>query len=367
MRAVQNHPATELQLVVTGTHLVRDFGYSVDLIRQDGFPIAGKIPMYRGSEDARRELPASLARLVDKLGKWLLKNESDFVVVLGDRVEALGGALAGMTANVPVAHLHGGELATGDMDDRIRFAISSMASLHFVASQESKRRLLRAGEPADRIFVVGAMAIDEIFEARRSFDRQQKQTFRDRYQFSMDKPLLVVVLHPSGYGAETEFRYMTGLLKEAAQYQGLIIGPNNDPGHSGIRRAIEKFMTVKKNQQSWRFVENIPRQEYLLAVATADALVGNSSSGIIEANALGTAVVNIGPRQAGRERNGRAIFDCDYDRNAIQTTLTQVSDWAKSHNIHSGRRFGTGQAGETITKILAETQRGRELLVKPHL
>jgi UDP-hydrolysing UDP-N-acetyl-D-glucosamine 2-epimerase len=366
MRAVMAEPHAELQLVVTGTHLVKDFGHSVDLIRRDGFPIAECIPMYSG-DDRRADLPKSLAKLTGKLGPWMIEHHSDFIVVLGDRIEALGGALAGLTANIPIAHLHGGELATGDMDDRIRFAVSSLASLHFVASQESKRRLLRSGEPSDRIFVVGAMGLDEIFDARRSFTRSIRSDFRNRYHFSSDLPLFLVVHHPSGYGADVEYQYMGKLLKELSEYQGIIIGPNNDPGHSGIRRAIRDFMAKKKykNKQSqWYFIENMSRNDYLLALAEADILIGNSSSGIIEANALGTAVVNIGPRQAGRERNGTAIFDCDYDPDSIRKAIQAALYRTQTHAIHPSRRFGNGHAGETIIRVLMETPCTRELLTK---
>ncbi len=169
MRAIETNPKLELQLLVTGTHLLKEFGESKTLIRHDGFKIAAAIPMYKSAADLRGELPGSLARLVEKTGRWLTEHRSDWIVVLGDRVEAFGGALAGLTANVPVAHLHGGELAAGDMDDRIRFAISSLATMHFVSTAESRGRLIRAGEPPERIHVVGAMAMDEIFQVRRSF------------------------------------------------------------------------------------------------------------------------------------------------------------------------------------------------------
>jgi UDP-hydrolysing UDP-N-acetyl-D-glucosamine 2-epimerase len=366
-QAILAEPHAELQLVVTGTHLVKDFGHSVDLIRRDGFSIAKSIPIY-GSGDDRKNLPKSLAKLTGSLGPWMIDHQSDFVVVLGDRIEALGGALAGLSANIPIAHLHGGERATGDMDDRIRFAISSLASLHFVASQESRRRLLQSGEPADRIFVVGALGLDEIFQARRAFDRSQRIAFRQRYQFSSDRPMFLMVQHPSGYGVESEYRYMKNLLEEMSSYQGIIIGPNNDPGHSGIRNAIQKFMTAESTRYDpprWYFTQNMPRNDYLLSLASADVLIGNSSSGIIEANALGTAVVNVGPRQSGRERNGTAIFDCDYDTISIRKAVKTALYRTQQGPIHSSRRFGSGVAGETIVRILMHTSCTRKLLTKP--
>jgi UDP-hydrolysing UDP-N-acetyl-D-glucosamine 2-epimerase len=365
MRAIEAEPKLNLQLAVTGMHLVKAFGQSETLIREDGFSVDARIPMYSDGDDVRRDLPASLGKLVDKLGCWLIDHHSDFIIVLGDRVEALGGALAGLTASVPVVHLHGGEIATGDMDDRIRFAISAMASLHFVGTSDAKRRLIRGGEPADRIYIMGAIGLDEIFQARKKFDAQTRQNYRDRLGVRRDRPMMVLVQHPCAFGAQQEREYMMKILQAVDQFDGLIIGPNNDPGHSGIRQAIKKFMAVKNKAGRWQYVENIPRDEYLLAVASADVLMGNSSSGIIEANALGTTVVNIGPRQAGRERNGNAIFDCSYNEKEIRNTLKRTLDFTRSHKVRPSRKFGLGSAGKTVAKVLSQIPADRSLIVKP--
>ncbi|NLE29652.1 MAG: UDP-N-acetylglucosamine 2-epimerase (hydrolyzing) [Phycisphaerae bacterium] len=365
MRAIQTRPELDLQVAVTGTHLLKAFGQSEMLIRQDGFSIDARIPMYRDGEDIRRELPASLGRVVDGLGQWLIDHESDFIVVLGDRVEALGGALAGLTANVPVVHLHGGEIAPGDMDDRIRFSISALASLHFVGTADAKRRLIRGGEPADRIFIMGALGLDEIFQAKKQFDAQRCRDFRNRLGIGNDNPMMVLVQHPCAFGADQEREFMTQILRSINGFDGLIIGPNNDPGHSGIRQAIKRFLAEKNKTGRWGYVENIPREEYLLAVASADILMGNSSSGIIEANALGTAVVNIGPRQEGRERNGNAIFDCGYKEKDIRAALAKAMEFIRTHTIRPSRKFGQGLAGETVSKVLSKVSVSRSLIVKP--
>jgi UDP-hydrolysing UDP-N-acetyl-D-glucosamine 2-epimerase len=369
MRTIESHPKLELQTLVTGTHLVKEFGHSVDRVRADGFCVSGRIPMYKTANDVREELPESLGKVVARTGKWLIEHKSDAIVVLGDRVEALGGALAGLTANIPVAHLHGGELAAGDMDDRIRFAISAMASLHFVSTPDARRRLLRCGEPSDRIFVVGAMAMDEIFQINRIFASQPelKDNFRKRLGLPLDRPMLIVVHHPCGFGAKLEFQYMEQILNAVSRYDGIIIGPNNDPGHSGIRKAIGRFLKEKKGASSkgqWRYFDNLAREEYLLALWSGNVLVGNSSSGILEANAMGTAVINIGPRQKGREKNGNAIIDCGYTGKEIQQALTRMMAFSSSHKIRSLSRFGTGEAGTKITRVLARLSKTRDLLVK---
>ncbi len=369
MRAIESHPRLELQTLVTGMHLLKEFGRSVELIRADGFAVSGTIPMYKSARDVRKELPESLARCVAKTGKWLVEHKSDFVVVLGDRVEALGGALAGLTVNVPVAHLHGGELAAGDMDDRIRFAISAMASLHFVSTPSCRERLRRAGEPSDRIFVVGAMAMDEILSVRRMFAGEPKlrEDFRTRLGLPVDRPMLIVVQHPCGFGADREYRFMKNILKAVASHDGILIGPNNDPGHSGIRQAIREFLTRKTpslRKGQWRYFDNLAREEYLLALWSGNLLVGNSSSGILEANALETAVVNIGPRQNGRERNGNAIVDSGYSTSELQCALARALRYSRTHKIHALKHFGAGRAGAMIAKVLAGKGASRNLVVK---
>lgn len=371
MRAVEAHPRLELQTLVTGTHLVKDFGHSVDQIRRDGFRISTRIPMYRSAADLRKDLPGALARLVDGAGRWMLDHRSDWIVVLGDRVEALGGALAGLTANIPVAHLHGGELAQGDMDDRIRFAISALATLHFVATAEARRRLIRTGEPPDRIHVVGAMALDELVGARRRFeaDPAGRSDFWRRRGLPADGPHVLVVYHPCGFGSDREHRHMKTILQILRPRTGLIVGCNNDPGHSGVRRATREFLDGlgPEARVRWQFVENLNRDDFLRALWAADALVGNSSSGILEANALGTTVVNIGPRQAGRQRNGNAVFDCAYSAAAIRSALAQAAAFGRTHKIRSRRAFGTGRAGEKIAAVLSRMISDRALLVKPRL
>jgi UDP-N-acetylglucosamine 2-epimerase len=209
------------------------------------------------------------------------------------------------------------------------------------------------------------IGLDEIFQAKKNFDARTCQSYRESLGVRSDRPMMVLVQHPCAFGAQQEREYMTQILQAVDPFDGLIIGPNNDPGHSGIRQAIKKFLAVKNKAGHWRYVENIPRDEYLLAVASADVLMGNSSSGIIEANALGTAVVNIGPRQAGRERNGNAIFDCSYNKKDIRKVLEYVRNFTQSHKVRPSRKFGLGNAGKTVARVLSQTPTDRSLIVKP--
>ncbi len=362
--AINEHKRLNLQLIVTGMHLLRDFGYTIGDIRNDKFKIAAKVSMYKSADDLQEYLPQALARASEKIGKYVLGNDTHFIVVLGDRLEAFAGALAGLTANVPVVHLHGGELAPGDMDDRIRYAISSIANIHCVATSEAKRRLIRTGQNPEHIFVTGALALDEIFNAKRLFSCDTKKSICQKFNLNLNKPIAIILHHPAGFGAKREYMYMKNILKAAGALQGIIIGSNNDPGHSGIKKAIDEFLKRPNISKRWRYCQSLIRSEYLRTIYAADILIGNSSSGIFEANALGTAVVNIGPRQLNRQRNGNAIFDASYTLSDIRNAIREALRFANTNRIRSSRKFGKGTAGFSIADILANIEITRSLRIK---
>ena len=350
--AIKQRNDLDIDLVVTGMHLLESFGYTIDDIRANGYRIAKTISMYSG-RDRRTDYSAALATLIDQLGPWLIRRKTDILVVLGDRTEIFGAASAALMAGVPIAHIHGGEIAPGDLDDRIRFAVTSLADIHFPSTTDAQRRLIRFGQPPETVFRVGAIGMDEIFAVRRNLTAIDKKTIRGGFNLATDGPMLMIVCHPCGYGTEGEKKRMTDILHSLRRYQGVIIGPNSDPGHSGISRAIRQFITEKRNRQRWRFFSNLSRQDYLRTLWASDVLVGNSSSGIIEANALGTAVVNIGPRQQGRQRNGNAVFDCDYRPvNVIRNVKTALAK-AATRKVKPSKAFGDGKTGHRIAEILA--------------
>ncbi len=157
---------------------------------------------------------------------------------------------------------------------------------------------------------------------------------------------------------------MKGIFNVVGAYYGMIIGPNNDPGHSGIRKAITEFLGGGRFRKRWRYVDNLAREDFLRALFSADILVGNSSCGIVEANTLGTAVVNIGARQAGRQRNGRAVFDSGYDREDIKGAVSKALSRSESGNICGSRAFGDGQTGLRIAEILSGLPKSESLISK---
>lgn len=364
LHAIKARRDLKLQLIVTGTHLLRRMGYSIENIVSDGFKIDAKIRMYKSMDDKSKSLKDALPSAVDKIATFLIEKKSHIVVVLGDRLEALAGALAGLTTNTAVAHIHGGEIAPGNMDDRIRFAISAIANIHFVATKQAKRILTRIGEDPKNIFITGMIGLDEIFSLKKRLRKSMIPNIRLRFCNSISTPFITVLYHPTGYSSSEEYRHMRTILNAVKDYNGVIIGPNNDAGHSGVRKAINEFIRHRDKKRKWRYIENLAREEYIRLIYASDLLLGNSSSGILEANALNTAVVNIGPRQEGRERNGNAIFDSDYSVEGIKASIDKAVQFSASHKIRPSKAFGDGKAGERIAEILSNINIDRDLLVK---
>jgi UDP-hydrolysing UDP-N-acetyl-D-glucosamine 2-epimerase len=342
MRAISDHPRLELQLVVTGMHLLREFGHTVDDVVRDGWRVDARVRMQAGS-DAACDQAEGLARGVSGVARFLHRAKSDIVVVLGDRIEAMAGALAAVTTGRILAHIHGGDVAPGDFDESLRHAITKLAHIHLAASRKAARRIKRLGEPAERVHVVGAVGLDRLRELLAEEPPRRGPSGE-----------ALLVYHAWGRSAEDEARTMTAILK-SAQASGLrrtILYPNTDRGHRGVLRAIERHRREYGDDEV-RVVRSLPRDDYLRALIRADVLAGNSSSGILEAPLAGTPTVNVGKRQAYREPGGTSVIQCGESERAVRAALRR----AMSMRTRRGGRsvYGDGRAGERIAEILADT------------
>lgn len=340
LHAIERHPKLELQLVVTGMHLLKEFGATVEQVKRDGWTIAARIPMQKGT-DGPRDQADGLARGITGIAAFLELAKSDIVVVLGDRIEAMAGALAAITTGCCLAHIHGGDVAIGDFDESLRHAITKLAHVHFPATSSASRRIVRMGEDKRRVHSVGAPGLDDLADLARRHSPPQERSGR-----------VIVLQHACGRTPEHEMRIMRLILRETtgAGLSPTIIYPNTDRGHTGIVRAIEEFAQSTRSQ-SYQFFRSLPRPEYLHRLIEADLLIGNSSSGIIEAATAGTAVVNVGDRQKGRQRAGRAIFDAAESARSVRQAIARA---LKARPIR-GRRtaYGDGRAGSRIADLLA--------------
>lgn len=341
MEALKKHRRLELRVVATGTHLLRKFGHTVDQIVRDGWRVDARIRMQAG-DDGPLDQTVGLSRGVAGMGRFCEEVGADVMLVLGDRIEAMAGALAGVTTGRCVAHIHGGDIAPGDFDESLRHAITKLAHLHFPATQAARRRIIRLGERPEHVHCVGAPGLDRLIQLTK---RRRVPRTRSR--------LALIVQHPCGRSAAHERRVMSTLLRAVAE-AGLsraIVYPNSDRGHTGIIEAIETHRAGAADG-AVRVVRSLDRDAYLRLLMAADVLVGNSSSGIIEAGTAGTPTVNVGGRQRGRERSGRSVVDTDESPASIRQALLRAL--RKRPIMGKATVYGDGKAGGRIAQILAD-------------
>jgi len=296
----------------------------------------------------------------------------------------MAGALAGATTARVVGHIHGGDVAPGDLDDTLRHAITKLAHLHFPATASAARRIVGMGESPERIHVVGAPGLDrlrELIDERSNWQlsidncrlasRSTRKNGAEERGAECGGPSLalrvrkkaIIVQHPCGRSAAYEKRVMNAILRAAEEEEmsAVCIYPNSDRGHSGIVEAI-KAHRRRAGPGRFHVVRSMARDDYLRALIDADLLIGNSSSGIIEAATAGTAAVNIGPRQRGRETDGDSIIHCDESFAAIRKAIRS----ARRKRPIMGRRtvYGNGNAGSRIAAVLASARLDETLLRK---
>ncbi|MEX2670844.1 MAG: UDP-N-acetylglucosamine 2-epimerase [Phycisphaeraceae bacterium] len=314
MAAVAEHDALELAAVVAGYHLITDTWRDV---AKAGFKIAARVPMQKRDAVGRGADVPAVGRGIGGFGRAFAKLAPDVVVVLGDRIEAFAAASAASIGGYRLAHIHGGDRAEGVADEAMRHAISKLAHIHYPATPTSARRLKRMGEAPAHIQTVGSPAVDAPPTAA-----------------AIDAPTLLIVQHPIGASDEQEQRWMAQTLNATADHARLVLAPNGDPGADGIRRALSAANVSP--------VEHLPRPQWLNLLAGAKAIVGNSSAGLIEAAVLRTPCVNVGPRQAGRERPLHVI-DCDYDEAAISMAITHALELDLRRLRHPYGKPGVGR------------------------
>jgi UDP-hydrolysing UDP-N-acetyl-D-glucosamine 2-epimerase len=357
MRAINRTAGLHLQVCISGMHLLRRFGLTARTVQRDGWRETFRVRM-QTSRDSPAEQALGLGRGVLGMARAFAAHRTDVVVVLGDRIEALAGALAGSLSRLPVVHIHGGELATGQQDDAIRHAISKLAHLHLVATAEAGRRLVRMGEPAWRIRRVGAPALDVLYQT----PRPSAAWVEGLLGMAAPDGFIIVAQHPVDPDARLERRRMRQTLLAVAQtgLAALIIWPNSDPGHSGIAEAIESL----PKGLGGRVVRSLPHEHFLQAMLAANVIVGNSSAGIIEAPAAGTPSVNIGPRQAGRLRDRASVIDCRHDGRAIAAAIGRALRLKRRLRPHRLTLYGDGTAARRIAESIRRLKIDQRLLRK---
>lgn len=353
---IQKSSSLSLSLIVTGMHLSGKFGHSVDEIEKDGFTIEEKIPLRL--IDTVASMAQNVGDCINGFTGFFKRARPDVILILGDRGEMLAGAITGIYLNIPVAHIHGGEVS-GNVDEAVRHAITKLSHIHFPATQESAGRIRRLGEDEFRIHVVGAPALDTIL----SENLIPKEEIAQMFDLDANRPIILAVQHP----VTTEFDDVERQMGETMEAltaigeQTVIVYPNADAGGQKMIDVINRY----RNYPYIHIYKNINHIKYLSLMRSCDLMIGNSSSSIIEAPSFKVPVVNVGTRQLGRQR-AENVIDVDYDRDSIfnaARTALHDEDFRKRCN-NCVNPYGNGKAGEKIVKILEELEITPELLQK---
>jgi len=341
LRSLRDDPRFDLELIVTGMHLDARYGNTVSEIESDGFAVAAKVPVDQSDTTGAtmaRNIGAMLQRFVDVLAR----SSPDGVLLLGDRGEMLAGAIAAIHLGIPIIHLHGGE-RSGTVDEPVRHAISKFANFHLVATSQSRDRLVRMGEEGAAIQVVGAPGLDGLAQLA----RVDRQALCEEAGFDPAGRVALLLYHPvlaeAAQAGDFARRVIAGLRDAGCQILALM--PNSDAGGTLVRDALLEA------QARGALVTRVhlPRERFVSWMAACDVMVGNSSSGIIEAATFGTPVVNVGSRQQGRERNAN-VADVQADAGAVAAAVGRAFAQGR---LPSANVYGAGNAGKLIVEALA--------------
>lgn len=319
MKEIQIDDALELQIIATGAHLSPEFGLTYKVIEKDGFTIDEKVEMLLSSDTpvaVTKSMGVALIGFADALARL----SPDIVVLLGDRYEILAVAEAAMVANIPIAHIHGGEITEGAIDDSVRHAITKMAHLHFVAAPEYRDRVIQMGENPAHVFEVGAIGIDNIV----NMTLMSQGELEESLQFPLGEKFFLVTYHPVTVANARRSDALGNLfdaLDAFPDYRVLITKSNSDAGGREINRRLDEYAALRKDRVSC--YTSLGQLRYLSAMKYASAVIGNSSSGLLEAPILKTPTVNIGDRQKGRLRVS-SVIDCAEEKDAIVGAIQKV-------------------------------------------
>lgn len=359
MQEIRDDAQLELQVIATGMQLSPEFGSTYKCIEADGFHIDRKVEMLLSSDSATG-IGKSVGLGVIGFADVLAELRPDLIVVLGDRFEILAAVTAALFARIPVLHLHGGEVTEGALDESMRHAITKMSHVHCVATDEYRRRVIQLGEQPERVYCVGGLGVDTI--------KQTKLLDRDELEASLDFKLkdknLLITFHPATLTGESAGDQMSELLAalEGLEDTGLIFTlPNADTGGRELIAMLQAFVTKHVNARAY---PSLGQRRYLSCMAHCDGVVGNSSSGLLEAPTLKKGTINIGDRQRGRLQASNVI-NCRAERNEIKAALQKLYSPAFQAGLaRVSNPYGDGGASARIVEIIKGLKLD-DLLQKP--
>lgn len=347
MKKFQEDKETEFQLIVTGTHLSSAYGNTIQEIERDQFPVSKKIDILLSSR-SKVSVVKSLGLATIGFSEAFDELKPDLLIIIGDRFEILAAAQAALILNIPVAHLHGGELTQGAFDESIRHSLTKMSHLHFVSTESYKKRVIQLGETPTSVFNVGAPGIDRIKSVRTlTADELQK-----KLDLKISKPYFVVTYHPvtlAHEGGVEELKELLGALeKNLSSHDFIFTMPNADPDSQVFFDLMKKFC----DHHGQRYFNSLGSLNYFSLLEHSAGVVGNSSSALIEAPYFNVPTVNIGKRQLGRV-TGSSVINVDAKEFEIVKALKQAT-FMKGQEFRSSHLYGDGdgESSEKIFKII---------------
>lgn len=347
MQGIKDDLDIHLQIIVTGMHLSSEFGLTYKVIEQDGFQIDQKVEILTESDTAvgiAKSIGLGLIGFADALNEL----KPDLIVVLGDRFEIFSAVSAAHVARIPVAHLHGGETTEGSIDEAFRHSITKMAHLHFVAAEPYRRRVMQLGECPESIFLVGGLGVDSI----KRLHLLDKKTLENILTLKFYTKNLLITFHPVTLEKETsedQMKELLAALSTLKDTQLIFTLPNADTDSRVLIKLIENF--VRENENA-RVYSSLGQLLYLSVLALCDGMVGNSSSGLIEAPSLNKATINIGDRQRGRLQ-AKSVINCEPKRRNIINAFKKLYSIKFQEILKETKNpYGDGGASEKILKVL---------------
>ena len=337
----------ELQLLVTGMHLAPEFGLTYREIEQDNYPIAGKVEMLLSS-DTSVGVTKSMGVALISFADCFSVNKPDIVIILGDRYESFAAASAAMIARIPIAHIHGGELTEGAVDEAIRHSITKMSQLHFTSTESYRNRVIQLGEQPERVYNVGALGV----ENAKTLELLGKESLETALEFQFTEPTIMVTYHPvtlESLTAEKQFRNILEVIDKHKEISVIFTKANSDTDGRIINELIDDY--VANNKERCRGYVSLGQLRYLSSLQFCTAVAGNSSSGIIEVPSFGIPTVNIGDRQRGRIC-ADSVINCGNSVDAIESALSRALAFDFRNKVKNMKNPYEGE--RTSDKIVEE-------------
>lgn len=347
---LQQEPEFRVNVVVTGMHLDQAFGETYREIEEDGIAIAAKLPVLSENGSAVG-MSETMANALISFGHFFADNRQDLLVVLGDRYETMAVCIAAMNEQIPIAHIHGGEVTEGAIDDAIRHSITKMSFLHFTSTEVYRKRVIQLGEQPDRVFCVGALGIENILRQ----ELLTRSELEDSIRFHLGEKYCLVTFHPTTLEEDTGIGQVEELLQAmdaAPAYRYLITKANADAGGRLINARLERY--AQEHNENTLLLGSLGMIRYLSAMKYCAMVIGNSSSGILEAPAMGVPTVNIGDRQRGRIQAASVINCAPVCGEILKAMRRAETEEFREAMERQTIPYGDGNTSELITGRIRE-------------